>query len=131
MFEKDLAEKFERIFGFDKVTFDQVSESKEQEGVFIQIQQAKPTIKDGKQLSMVRGVVRVFAQNSKLPYGYFLKMIRNADAEDTKDLFFYDFESNAGYYQNLTERSLAFVYFFSGQYDPNLGTLTSIELSEA
>jgi hypothetical protein len=131
VFEKDLAEKFERIFGFENVTFDQVSESREQEGVFIQIQRVRPTIKDGKQLSFVQGTVRVFAQNSKLPYGYFLKMIRLADQADTKDLFFFNFESNAGYYRNLTERSLEFYYFFSGQYDPNIGNIESIEISEA
>lgn len=131
MFEQDLKGKLERIFGFDKVTFDQVSESKEQEGVFVQIDQARPTIKDGKQLSFVRGKVRVFAQNEKLPYGYFLKMIRLAEPSDTKDLFFFDMETNAGYYRNLTERSLSFVYFFSGQYDPNIGNIESIEISEA
>jgi hypothetical protein len=131
LFEQDLAGKLERIFGFDKVTFDQVSESREQEGVFIEIERARPTIKDGKQISYVQGRVRVFAQNDKLPYGYFLKFIRLADPEDTKDLFFFDMETNAGYFRNLTERSLSFVYFFSGQYDPSLGSITSIEISEA
>jgi hypothetical protein len=74
LFEQDLAGKLERIFGFDKVTFDQVSESREQEGVFIEIERARPTIKDGKQISYVQGRVRVFAQNDKLPYGYFLEI---------------------------------------------------------
>jgi hypothetical protein len=60
-----------------------------------------------------------------------LKFIRLADPEDTKDLFFFDMETNAGYFRNLTERSLSFVYFFSGQYDPSLGSITSIEISEA
>ncbi len=128
MFETSLTEKLQRIFDLKKVTFDMPSESHEQECIFIEVDQAKSSIKDGSELCMVRGKLRVYCNNSKLPYGYFGKKIRQAELADTKDLFFYDLEENAGQFQNIALRSMSFVYFYNGQYNPELGSMTSIEL---
>lgn len=127
MFEAKLKSSIENIFGLDKVSFDVPSEHQEQECVFIQIVRAKPTIKDGRQLCLVEGTVRVFANSEKMPYGYFMKRLRDAPETDTKGLVFFDFEENAGTFRNITERSLGFRYFFDSQYDPEIGTITSIE----
>jgi hypothetical protein len=130
MFEKSLKEKLQRIFEFKKATFDLPSETQEQECLFIQVESARPTIKDGRELAYVTGRIRVFANADKLPFGYFMKKLKSANQTDTKDLFFFDFEENAGTFRNVAERSLGFIYFFDSQYDPNLGTITSIEFGQ-
>ena len=126
MFEASLKEKLKRIFDFDKVSFDVPSESQEQEAIFIQVDNAHSQIKDGRQYARVNGRLRIFANSSKLPYGYFAKKIKESDQSDTKD-FFFEPEQNVGTYLNITERSMGFVYFFDSQYDPAIGTITSIE----
>lgn len=126
-----LQTKLKAIFDFDKVTFDNPSDSQEQEAVFVQIADARVKLKDGRQIARVTGMIRVFANSSKLPYGYFSKCLAEAEPEDTKDLFFHNFEENKGTFQNIAERSLEFVYFFDGQYDPNVGSITSINLEFA
>lgn len=128
MFEKSLQDKLKKIFDMKKVSFNHVGQTHEQECIFIEVESCKSSIKDAIQIAQVRGKLRVFATNDKLPYGYFDKKLQAADAADTHDLFFYDLEENSGYYGNLVERSMSFVYFFSSQHNPNLGTITSIEL---
>ena len=130
MFETTLKEQLQRIFDLDKATFDAPSESQEQECLFIEISKSRNTIKDGLQVARVTGKIRVFGNSEKLPYGYFSKCIQEADAADTLPFFFFEFEENAGSYRNIAERSVSFVYFFNSQYNPRLGTITSINISE-
>lgn len=128
MFEKSLQSKLKKIFDMKKVTFDHVGQAHEQECIFIEVESCKSSIKDALQVALVKGKLRVFANNEKLPYGYFDKKLQAATSDDTKDLFFYDLEENSGYYGNLVERSMSFVYFFNSQYSPNLGSITSIDI---
>lgn len=130
MFRKSLKEKLERIFGLPKVTFDAPGETKEQEGVFIQIDDAVSRVKKGRAIVKAQGVIAIFANAEKLPFGFFNKRLENADASDTADLFFYDIDTNIKYYQNLVERQCKFVYFFNQEYDPEAGEITSLTLSE-
>jgi hypothetical protein len=59
------------------------------------------------------------------------KKINEASVSDTKDIFFHEFEENAPVYKNIVERTASFVFFYSSQYDPSKGTITSIELETA
>ncbi len=129
MFEKNLETKLKRIFGLPKVTFDRPSESQEQEAVFIVIENAKCRVKDGRAIARVTGKLLVYAAIDQLPYGYFSKRIEDADPDDLAGLFFYEFEENRGMFRNLAERSVSFVYLFDEQYDPAVGTITSINFS--
>jgi hypothetical protein len=131
MFEASLEGQLKRIFRAKKVTFDKPGESQEQEGLFVDIQKAKTKIRDGKEIALVQGTIHVFARADKLKYGFFAKALNEAKPADTKQLFFFNFEENKGTYQDICERSLDFIYFFDGQYDPALGSITSIELSVA
>jgi hypothetical protein len=138
MFEKALKQKFERIFGLRKVTFDSHgdpadihSDSKEQETLFVEIQTAKTSLKDGKEVARVQGIASVFCPNEKLPYGYFLKRIQKAKPEDVRDIFFYEMEQHDPVYLNLAKRSFSFIYLYSAQYDPNLGSITSLNVENA
>jgi hypothetical protein len=128
MFEKSLEDKLKRIFGLNKVTFNQSSDSHEQDVLFIEIEKARAAIKDGLEVYHVNGNCRVYSPHEKMPFGYFSKHIRNADPDDTKDLFFYDLEESSKVYANIAMKSFSFVYFFSGQYDPEVGTITSITM---
>lgn len=127
MFKKSLEDKLKRIFDFDAVEYDIPDEAQEQEKVFIQVDKCRSTIKEGIQIADVTGMIRVFANTDKLPYGYFHKRLRDAAISDTKDLFFYNFEENEGQFRNITERTFGFRYFYNSQYDPEMGTITSIE----
>lgn len=126
MFEKDLSAKLKRIFDLDKVSYDHVSATQEQECLFIQITTSKNRVKDGRFTGRVQGKLNVFANLDKLPYGYFSKCIDEAEVADIDDFFFFDFEENAGTIDNITERTLSFIYLFDMQYNPNRGELTSL-----
>lgn len=130
MFESALKEKLQRIFDLKKSTFDLPGDSLEQECLFIQVDGARSTIKDGRELCRVNGRLRVFANTDKLPYGYFAKRIAAAPLGHTADLFFYDIEENAGQIQNIAERSMSFVYFHSAQYNPPAGEIESVNFGD-
>lgn len=128
MFEQALIEKFQKVFEVKKVTFDTPApDDHEQETIFIEVALSKNVIKDGKAMARVQGKAYMFAEHEKLPYGFFSKAIKE-HADDTKDLFFYEIEENTKLHHNLSQRGFSFIYFFNSQYDPDLGTLNSIEL---
>lgn len=137
MFEASLKSKLKRIFDLKKATFnahgdlaDIHSDSKEQECIFIKVESAKNSIKDKLQVSQVKGKISVFCNSEKLPYGYFSKKIQSAKHEDTKDLFFFDIEENSNIFQNISQRSMSFIYLFNSQYNPEIGTLNELETFE-
>lgn len=129
MFEKELSEKFGKIFNVAKVTYDSPGDSQEQGCLFIDIDSANPTIKDGKALAIVTGNAFMYAPADKLPFGFFGKAIRKADIALTKDLFFFNIENNSQRFQNIIQRGFSFTYFYRGQFDPEIGTITGITLS--
>lgn len=129
MFEKALSEQLKRIFDVKKVSFDTPGESAEQECLFVSVESSRNSIKEGRQLAKVQGKLTMIANSEKLPFGFFSKKISEAEIEDTSSFFFYEFEENAGRILNIAERSVSFVYFFNSQYDPERGTMTSIELT--
>lgn len=126
MFETALQEAFTKIFKVKKVTFDQPSDAREQECIFLEIETSSNAIKDGKAIAMVTGNGTMFGNNQKLPFAFFSKKIQQADPDLTKPFFFFDFENNTKQYQNIVQRSFSFIYFFNSQYDPETGTITSI-----
>lgn len=126
MFEKELGDKFKRIFQMKKYLYDVPSDSQEQECLFINVISSKNQVKDGRVTGKVTGKILVFCNPEKLPYGYFTKCVVEADIADTKDLFFYEFEDNAGMASGISERSMSFIYLFDQQYNPNIGELTSL-----
>lgn len=129
MFETALKEKIERIFDLDKVTFDSPSESQEQEGAFIEVEAPRVKIGDKKATARVTGKIRLFVQSDKMPFDYLMKKIAAAAPDDKKDLFFFDIGVSAGRFLNLDERTIGFVFFFNSQYNPNLGTINSINIT--
>lgn len=129
MFEKKLQETLQKIFKVKKVTYDLPGETQEQQALFVEIETSVNSIKDGKEIARVTGNAYLFGTNEQVPFGFFSKAIAEADPDLTKDFFFYDFESNARRYLNKVQRGLSFVYFFDGQYDPETGSITSVEFT--
>lgn len=127
MFENELKDKLKSIFLVSEVSFDQPSEVKEQDKLWVDISDMKQTVKDGKVEGRIIGKAYMYGQSSKLTLGFFIQRIIKADSSLTKDFFFENLDSNTKYYQNLVERGFDFVYFFSGQYDPDIGTITRVE----
>ena len=123
--EDVLKEKLQKIFEVDKVTFEDPGPDLEQECLFIRIDSARNRVRDGQFSSMVRGQIMIVAQAGKIPIGYMSKCI-NSHPDETKDLFFYEFEENTKLYNNIVQRGVSFVFIFASQHDPDIGTITSI-----
>lgn len=129
MFEKALQEKFKKVFGLDNVRWERPSESNEQEAVFIEVDTPQIRIRDGIQQARVQGRALVFVRGAKMPFGYFQKCIA-LHPDDCKDIAFFNIDANVKTYFDLVQRSFEFTYFFSSQYDPEIGTLTEVTFSE-
>jgi hypothetical protein len=130
VYEQELAQKFKRIFGVEKVTYDLAGETQEQDTLFIEIEDSRNVVKDSKVHSYITGNAVIYGMSSKLPFAFFSKQIAEADLADTKDLYFFDFEKNTRRFRNIVARQVSFIYFFSGQYDPDDGTITSVQFIE-
>jgi hypothetical protein len=126
--EKSIKEKLQRIFDLQKVTFDKPSESNEQEGIFVAIANSHFQVKDAREVARLDGSIHVYANADKLPIGYFSKRIDAAAIEDTRG-FFFGPEENMGTIQNIVERKFDFTFLYDSQYDPAIGTITSLTTS--
>lgn len=129
MFEKELAEKMKAIFKVEEVSFDAPGDSREQKKLWIEIEEPKFKFSDKQVRAMVTGRGTIFGPNQSLTYGFLASAIEKADKALTKDLFFSAFETNANRFRDIVERGFTFVYFFDSQYDPEVGTMTSVTTS--
>ena len=129
MFEASLKEKMQKIFNLKKVTYAHPGDSKEQDCIFISVEQPRIRFKDKRALARVSGEILIQGNSDKMPFGFMSKMIEEANPDFKKDLHFFELEANDKYYQNLVQRTAKFVYFFSTQYDPNVGTIDEVNIS--
>ncbi len=135
MFRAELKDKLSRIFGMAKTTFDaptvKQDGSFEQDTLFIEVTECNSRVTEGMAYAKVQGSLIVFSQMDKMPFGFFHKKIQQADHSLTKELFFFDIDlnpaSSPARFQNITERRVRFIYLYSAQYDPNHGSITSLE----
>lgn len=127
MFEKHLQSKLAIIFDLPKTSYDMASDINEQECLFIEIKRARVKITDGMFTAKVDGECVIWAQNTKLPFGYLSKQIQRAPREFVENFFFYDIEDGKKVFGNIVMKSFKFVFFYEGQYDPSLGEINSVE----
>lgn len=129
-----MTEKLKAIFGIPKVSFDDPSDSFEQDCIFVEILDSKNNTGTKTASAKVTGTLIVFSQHEKLPFGFFNKKIQQADPKHTREFFFFDtdVEQPNGKAQmlNISERRTSFVYLYTGQYDPNQGDLNKIAFQE-
>lgn len=126
--EKALLDDLKAIFKVKQISYSLASSLKEQNKLFIKVDQANNTVKDAKHLCRVEGSASMFATLDKLPLGFYSKMIKQADKDLTKKFFFSEIEANTQTFGNIVERGFNFVYFYSAQYDPEQGTITSVDI---
>lgn len=128
--ENSLSQKLKNIFGVPRVTFDlENADAMEQETLFVQLQQNKSSFGDGVERAKVSGTAFIYAQQKKFPLNFMAKRIKNAEPEDVKPFFFTDLEETDLVFQNLVRRSFSFIYYFSGQYDPDNGMIEEIDFN--
>lgn len=127
MFEAQLKEDLQIIFKPEKVTYQQPSDVKEQSVLFINVEQPTPTFRDKVARFRVTGKCTMFANSEKLTFGYFARCIAGASKELHARFHFSEIDANTKYYQNLVQRDFSFVYFYETEYDPDTGTLESVE----
>lgn len=132
MFRKQMIKELEAIFKFKKTTFNAYSDEFEQDTLFIEVQETHERVGKGIVAMRVTGDLIYFSQVDKLKYGTMIKLIEQANAIDKNPFFFYDVDkenvSSQARLQNITERRIGFVYLYSGQYDPDKGLLTTLEM---
>ena len=126
MFEKTLETKLKDIFDVKKVVYDQPGESEEQECIFIEIEQSRNHVKDKRFIARVNGTLTIVGSSEKMPYGFFSKKIDEAKPAVKRDLAFFNLERNTRVFRNIVQRTADFTFFFNGQYDPNIGSITSV-----
>lgn len=135
MFREEVADALTTIFGLKRTTFDapsmDSSGSFEQDTLFIQIDEAPFRVTEGKAHAKVLGTLIVFSQIEKLPFGFFSRRINMAPYALTKNFYFFDIDTvpanSPARIQNIAERRVRFVYLYSAQYDPEHGSITSLE----
>lgn len=128
--ERALEQKFKDLFKVPKVTLDAPGFSPEQETLYVNVETSRASGTDGMIHYEVRGTLAIVGPATKLPLGYLSKALLTAPAKQTKGLYLYELEQNARRFGNLVERSCSFVYFFSTQFDPDLGNITAIDIEE-
>lgn len=133
MFKHELTDRLGKIFGFSRVTFDAPTNSHEQDTLFIQIDSPLVRVTGKKVVARVQGSVILYVQEDRLSYGMLAKRIAHADPSLTKDFFFHDIDQNLeaspATRENITERRVSFVFFYSADFDPNQGQITSLTQS--
>lgn len=129
MFEKELADKLKAIFNVKDVSYDAPGDSREQDKLWIEIEEPKFTFGSKKVKAIVTGRGSIFGKNEAITFGFISQAIEKADASLTKDLFFTDFETNTVRFRDIVERAFSFTYFFNSQFDPDVGTITSVTTS--
>ena len=129
MVEKELSEKLLKIFKLKKVSFDDPGPAGEQECLFINIENSRPSIGDQLQKIMVQGSCAIFGTNEKLPIGYIPRCIQEANHELTKNFHFYEMETSTRRFKDKVQRGFSFIYFFRAQYDPDKGLIDEIQFT--
>lgn len=130
MFENDLKTTIARIFDLNRVTFDDPGESNEQECQFIRVSNPRVSIAEKRQRAQVEGQLVVYANSDKLPFGYFNKQIAKCLNADSLKFFFHNIDVNVPITNNIVKRTVDFVFFYDSQFDPNQGTITSVNFQE-
>lgn len=102
----------------------------EQGVLFVEVDRTIGRVKDKKFTARVQGTIKLFAQNSQLPMGFFIKQISQADAATQSKFIFTDMDENSNGIQNLVQRSASFIYFYSEQYDPDQGEINELDLTD-
>jgi hypothetical protein len=129
VFRKQLKSSLQEIFGISKTTFDAPSDKFEQDTLFIEVAESPSSVGSGIEKAKVTGFLTVYAQEEKLPFGFFNKKIMAASPTLTKKFFFgteQNVATSPARTQNITERRMDFLFLYSSQYDPNLGELTQV-----
>lgn len=135
--EEQLKELFKKIFQVQKVTFDTWDPNdesvREQKCLFIEIASSKVAFRKQAEVQMVQGSAIIVARAEEIPVGFFAKAIEKAglspEGDLTKDLFFFDFETNNRRFRDIVVRGFSYVYFFRGQYDPDTGSIETVDIT--
>lgn len=136
MFKNDLQRRLCAIFDVKKTTFDAPSDAFEQDTLFVDVTKSTSRMSDlkgGRQTAKVEGTLTMYSQDNRLPFGFFNKRIERAEHKYTDNLFFFDIDvdvdASPARVQNIHERRVGFIFLYDSQYDPDRGSMTSLDLT--
>jgi hypothetical protein len=132
MFKRELKDKLIKIFGIPKTTYDDPSDSYEQDTLFVSVSDANPRISSDTVSFEVKGTLTIYCQREKLQYGFFSRAIERASLFTGR--FFFsnidtDIENSGARMNNIHELRCNFIYLYSGKFDPARGEITSVEFN--
>lgn len=121
MYKKALAADLTSIFGIKKIKFASLETAAEQKVLYVDVNNVKPTIRDGKESARVYATLGIAGTLEDNPSGFLLKQIMKANANLVKRFAFDRTESrvdNAAFDWELMTNSISFIYFYEEEYNP-------------
>jgi len=132
MFKDKMKAQLKGIFKFKDTTFDAYSDEYEQDVLFIEVRECIERVFSGGISMKVTGDLIYFSQVDRIKYGNMIKLIEKANASDKNPFLFYDIDnvnnSSQARIQNKVERRISFTYLYTGEFDPDKGEMTSLEM---
>lgn len=132
MFKKELIKRLDAIFQLKQgSTFNAPSAEFEQEKLFVNVTGVVSQPRNKKICFKVEGFLQFFSQHEKIPFGYMQRALETASYENTAGLFLFQVDQEIANSQarmvNLSERRAQFVFLYSIDFNPNQGSLSSLE----
>lgn len=131
MFKSTLEAKLKKVFGINQIIFDAFQLGKEQEALFVDIDNAKDYTTEGNIDMLVLGRLSISGPTGKFKYGWVRKKFETANKTDTADLFLGRDELPIKFMQNNNEfikYEVEFVYRFKESFNPKSDKIGSAEI---
>jgi len=130
MFHKALEKDLLQIFGLKSLHYGTPAIGKEQDVLFVTIEDTKIKINKGKEIGRIYGRISVIGLIGKNRSGFLLKKIDLADIKITERFVFERTEVPivvTGYEERFNTYSVDFIYFYKSEYNPPAGKITEVE----
>lgn len=132
MFKKDIEKRLFDIFGLDRIIFDAFNLGKEQEALFVDIDNIKDYVQAGKMCFIVDGRIAICAISEKHKYGWVHGRIELADFKVKAPFIFGRDESQIKFSHNnndYTKYEVPFTYMYSCEFNKIKDFIESAEIN--
>lgn len=132
MFKSDCELRLKNIFGINRIIFDAYSAGKEQEAIFVDIDDIYDYAVEGDISLIVIGRLEICGPAVKMQYGWIRKKIETAKLSDTDTFIFGRKEIPIKFTQNNNEfvkYSVDFVYRFFENFNPKNAKITGATIN--
>lgn len=132
MFRADLEARLKKIFGANKIIFDSFNLGKEQEALFVDIDNARDYIITGGRGVLVDGRISICGPADKHKYGWMHSKIEMARKTETETFIFGRNETQIKFQHNNNEfikYDIDFIYRYKVDFNPISAKIESAEIN--